>query len=183
MTPRRERPESTTGRPEGGGREHSYPGNVIKPAVVTLVLAAMLFAALSSSSLAASTIKLPGIRSPSRNITCLFVPGSGGSRSRLLCAIAHSSYAATLQKRCMGPTGAGVDWHGFDLTPLAKGTITCTGGILYSPSTEHPSYVTLPYGKSWRQGAFTCWSRVTGVTCRNRTGHGLFISRAAWRAW
>ena len=140
----------------------------------------MLFAAFSSSGLAASTTTLPGFRSPSRNITCLFVPGSG---SRLLCSVAHSSYAGKLQDRCLGPTGAGVDWHGFDLNPVGKGRITCTGGILYSPATQHPRYVTLPYGKSWRQGVFTCTSRVTGVTCGNRTGHGLFISRASWRAW
>jgi hypothetical protein len=143
----------------------------------------MLLAALSQSGLAGSTMTLPGFRSPSRNISCLFVPGSAGSGSRLLCAIAHSGYAKSLQQRCMGPTGAGVDWHGFALTPLRTGGISCSGGILYSPATQHPSYVILPYGKTWRQGVFTCWSRVTGVTCRNRTSHGLFISRASWRGW
>ena len=48
---------------------------------------------------------------------------------------------------------------------------------------EHPVYRTLAYGKSWQRGPFTCTSRVTGVTCRNRTGHGLFISRQAYRTW
>ena len=51
------------------------------------------------------------------------------------------------------------------------------------PSSQKPTYVTLPYGKSWRQGAFTCVSRIAGVTCRNRAGRGLFISRQSWRAW
>ena len=155
----------------------------MKPSIVTLVLAAMLFAVFSSSGLGASTTTLPGIRSPSGNIKCLFVPGSGSSGSRLLCSIAHSSYAGKLQERCLGQDGSGVDWHGFNLTSGGKGHITCTGGILYSPDTQHPRYVTLPYGKSWRQGVFTCSSRVTGVTCRNRTGYGLFISRASWRVW
>jgi len=41
----------------------------------------------------------------------------------------------------------------------------------------------LAYGKSWRAGTFTCTSQVTGVTCRNRHGHGLFISRRTWRVW
>ena len=145
-----------------------------------LVVAAVLSAALASAGVAGSTTILPGIRSPSGNIKCLFVPGGGG---RLLCSIAHSSYARKLQDRCMGPTGAGVDWHGFNLNPVGKGQITCTGGILYSPGTQHPRYVTLPYGKTWSQGVFTCASRITGVRCRNRTGHGLFISRASWRGW
>jgi len=152
----------------------------VRKSFSALVVAAVLSAALASTGVAGSTTILPGIRSPSGNIKCLFVPGSGG---RLLCSIAHSSYAQKLQDRCMGPTGAGVDWHGFNLNPAGKGQITCTGGILFSPATQHPRYVTLPYGKSWRQGVFTCMSRITGVTCRNRTGHGLFISRASWRVW
>jgi hypothetical protein len=155
----------------------------MKRSVAALALAAMLAAAFSSAGEAGRMMTLPGIRSPSRNISCLFVPGSGSSGSRLLCSIARSSYAAKLQERCLGPSGQGVDWHGFDLTPRGTGNITCTGGILYSPSTQHPSYVTLPYGKTWSQGVFTCWSRISGVTCRSRTGHGVFISRAAWRLW
>ena len=126
---------------------------------------------------------LPGFRSPSQNISCLYVPGSGGGGSRLLCAIAHSSYAKRLQARCMAPSGAGVDWHGFELTPRRAGGISCSGGILYNPDTQHPKYVTLPYGKTWHEGVFTCVSRITGITCRSRTAHGLFISRASWRGW
>lgn len=79
--------------------------------------------------------------------------------------------------------GGGVDWHGFTLGATKKGAVTCSGGILYDPDTQRPHYVALPYGKSWRQGVFTCFSRVSGVTCRNRQSHGLFISRHAWRAW
>jgi hypothetical protein len=50
-------------------------------------------------------------------------------------------------------------------------------------SGDHPVYRTLAYGESWQRGPFTCTSRVTGVTCRNRTGHGLFISRQTYRSW
>ncbi len=76
-----------------------------------------------------------------------------------------------------------LDWAGFELGATKKGNIVCSGGILYNPDTQRPSYVTLPYGKSWRQGVFTCLSRVSGATCRNQKGHGLFISRQAWRGW
>ncbi len=155
----------------------------MKRSVVTLVLGALLSAALSSASLAGSAATLPGFRSPSRNIRCLFVPAGSGGRSRLLCAIAQSAYAKKLQVRCMGPTGGGVDWHGFELNPSGHGAITCTGGILYNPATQFPSYVTLPYGQTWQRGVFTCRSRISGVTCRNRAGNGLFISRASWRVW
>jgi len=136
--------------------------------------------ALASAGPAASLTRLPGFRSPTGNIKCFFIPGSPGL---LRCSIAHADYARQLQARCMAPNGAGVDWHGFELSPTRKGEVTCSGGILYNPETQRPSYVSLPYGTTWRQGAFTCWSRTTGVSCRNRTGHGLFIYRQALRVW
>ena len=83
----------------------------------------------------------------------------------------------------MRPDGSGVDWHGFELGTVKRGQVLCSGGILYNPGTQSPTYVVLAYGKSWRRGAFTCVSRLTGLTCRNAHGHGVFISRESWRAW
>jgi hypothetical protein len=134
-------------------------------------------ATLASPAAASDGKALPGFRSPSGNIKCLFVPGS---TSTMLCTVAHADYAVTLQNRCLGPGGSGVDWHGFTLGAATKGSVSCSGGILY---VGRPSYVTLPYGKTWRHGVFTCWSRTAGVTCRNAKGHGLFVSRRSWRAW
>jgi hypothetical protein len=142
----------------------------------TLVILAAAAAVLAPQATAA---QLPGFRSPSGNIECLYVPGPS---TNLLCSIGHATYARALQARCMGPTGAGVDWHGFSLGATTKGSVLCTGGILYN-ANDRPSYVTLAYGKTWRHGAFTCSSRLAGVTCRNRAGHGLFISRQSWRAF
>jgi len=147
----------------------------MKSSLLILTAVSILVAAVSAAH--AST--LPGFHSPTGNIKCLYVPGSGGP-STLLCTIGRADYAKTLQDRCMAPNGAGVDWHGFTLGPNRKGMVSCSGGILY---TGRPSYVNLPYGKTWRRGVFTCTSRFAGVTCRNRTGHGLFISRQSWRAW
>src|SRR5437763_17062045 len=149
----------------------------MKRSLTLITVVAMLGVA---PPVASGAVRLPGFRSPSRNIKCLYVPGPPAT---LLCSIARADYAAQLQARCMAPNGAGVDWHGFTLGPSRKGEISCSGGILYNPDTQHPSYVTLAYGKSWRESAFTCTSRVSGVTCSNRHGHGLFISRRSWRAW
>src|SRR6266496_1320006 len=135
-----------------------------------VLLPALCVLALSSSGPAASATRLPGIRSPSGNITCLFVPGRP---SMLLCRIAHAAYTGRLVAHCGAPP-IQLDWAGFTLGAVRKGEVSCSGGVLYNPDTQRPSYVTLPYGKSWSHGAFTCWSRVTGVTCRNRQGHGLF---------
>jgi hypothetical protein len=139
-------------------------------------LAATVVAGLIWSGAAAALVPLPAFHSPSGNIRCFFVRGT------LRCSIAHADYAAALQARCIAPP-TGLDWHGFELGARTKATVTCSGGILYSPDTERPAYKTLAYGRTWHHGAFTCRSRTTGVTCRTASGHGLFLSRQAWRAW
>ena len=48
---------------------------------------------------------------------------------------------------------------------------------------DTPSYTVLGYGKTLRFHGFTCTSRVTGLTCTNPAGHGLFLSRASYRLW
>jgi len=143
--------------------------------IVVITLAAAGLAAILATA-ASATQRVPGFRTPTGNIKCLYVTPPG----MMLCTVDRAAYAKTLQDRCMAPGGAGLDWHGFTLTATRKATISCSGGILYN---GRPSYVTLRYGKTFRRGAFTCTSRVSGVTCRSRSGYGLFLSRQSWRAW
>ncbi len=141
---------------------------------------AVLLLALGAATAAPAAAKtvLSGFHSPSGNIRCLLGPGRV-----LRCDIGRADYAAALQARCIRPDGAGVDWHGFELPAARRAAVTCSGGILYDPATQRPGYASLPYGKTWRRGPFACASRLTGVTCRNAAGHGLFVSRQSWRAW
>jgi hypothetical protein len=140
--------------------------------VPAFVLAA---AALAASALAASALSapLPGVRTPTHNITCAVTPAA------LHCDIAQASYRTRLQKGCIAPP-TGLDWHGFELTPKGKGAITCSGGVLVMGPVR---YVTLRYGRTWRNGTYTCRSRLTGLTCTNRAGHGLSLSRASYRTF
>ena len=147
---------------------------MLKPAGLVLVTAL-----LAASAAQAAKTPLPGFHSPSGNIKCFYVPGP---TSVLRCQIRQASYARRLTAYCGSPP-IGVDWAGFELTPTRKGGVTCSGGVLYSPERQVPVFVNQPYGTTWRHGAFRCASARTGVTCRNRTGHGLFISRASWRRW
>jgi hypothetical protein len=133
-------------------------------------LLALAFAVTGSVAAAAS---LPGVRTPSGNIRCAATPAA------LHCDIAQASYRARLQARCITPPSS-LDWHGFELTPTGKGAVTCSGGILVMGPVR---YVTLAYGRSWHYGAYTCRSRVTGLTCTNRAGHGLFLSRLSYRVF
>lgn len=149
----------------------------VRRVVLPAVLACLFL--LAPTSLASSSSVLPGFKSPSGNIKCLYIPTGGGYMN---CSLAQANYARQLIRYCAQPK-IGVDWAGFSLGRKGKGRIECSGGTLYEPSKQHPHYVTLAYGKTWKHGVFTCTSRVNGVTCVNRTGHGLFVAREAWRAF
>jgi hypothetical protein len=140
------------------------------------ILAALLLAATVPAAQAAKT-PLPGLVTPSGNIHCFYVPGPPG---HLLCDIHQAAYSKQEQAGCMAR--AGLDWHGWEIYSTRKTVTTCSGGILYNSNTGTPKYTTLAYGKTWRFAAFTCTSRVTGLTCSAR-GHGILISRASWRGW
>ncbi len=151
----------------------------MKPSLLSISGVATVIAAVAASSSVAgrSGAVVPGFRSPSGNIKCSYNPkglGSAGFTPVLKCSLDHADYGLRLQRRCE----AG-DWHGFTMTPSRKPMIFCPGGA----SGDRPVYRTLAYGQRWQRGPFTCTSRVTGATCRNRTGHGLFISRQAYRTW
>ena len=141
-------------------------------ALVALVLAVLLVGS-------AAAARLPGVKTPTRNISCFYVPQRPTAHGNLLCDIKQASYTGALQHQCIdGP--AGLDWHGFSLSETRKGQVVCTGGVLYD-ERDTPSYVVLAYGKTWRYRGFTCTSRFSGLTCTNRAGHGLFLSRASYR--
>jgi len=150
---------------------------LISTVVAVLVAAAaasspLLAAPTSSSPAGQASIRiLPGFRSPSGNIKCFVVNRS------LYCSIDKANYRQRLQASCS------LDWHGFQLNATSRARTYCTSNSAYNMGTERPNNAKLAYGKSFRHGVFTCLSRITGVTCRNRTGHGLFLSREAWRTW
>jgi hypothetical protein len=150
--------------------------SVLISSAVAVAIAAV---AMSSSAFGSSGARIvPGFRSPSGNIQCHYDPKAyapNGTRRLLTCGLRHADYAMQLQRRCL----AG-DWHGFGLRANTKPTIFCSGNPDFS---IRPVYTTLAYGKSWTRGRFTCTSRITGVTCHNAGGHGLFISRQSYRTW
>ena len=148
----------------------------MKPSLLSISAIAAVIASVAASSSVAGAA-LPGLRSPSGNIKCYYNAkglGSAGFAPVLKCSLDHADYGAKLQRRC--ETG---DWHGFTMTPRKKPMIFCPGGA----SGDKPGFRTLAYDRSRQLGPFTCTSRMAGVTCRTRTGHGLFVSRQSYRAW
>ncbi len=125
--------------------------------------------------LAVAATALAGLVTPSGNIRCFVTPGPP---TALHCEIQASSYGASLQRGCL--SRASVDWHGFELDARGRAAVTCSGGTL---AARPVAYRTVPYGTTWRAGPFACASAVSGLTCRNRAGHGLFLARERWRGF
>jgi hypothetical protein len=118
------------------------------------------------------------VKTPTRNISCFYVPMKPTVRGSLLCDIRRASYLGALQKNCIASSG--LDWHGFSLTSNGRGRVICSGGVLYDIGRDTPTFTVLPYGKTWRYRSFTCVSRPNGLTCSNNQRHGLFLSRETW---
>jgi hypothetical protein len=65
-------------------------------------------------------------------------------------------------------------------------TVSASGrgrAIRISDTVFDPQAPVLAYGRRVRLGPFTCVSRQTGLTCRNRRHHGFVISRQRRRTF
>jgi hypothetical protein len=144
-------------------------------------LAALAVLAALSTVTCALAAPLPGVKTPSRNISCFYVPIKPTAHGNLLCTIRRAAYTRAAQDSCMAR--AGLDWHGYELSSKGKAVPVCTGGVLYDIGRDTPAFRILAYGRTWRSHGFTCTSRVTGLTCTNGRGHGLVLSRASYRLW
>jgi hypothetical protein len=106
-------------------------------------------------------------RTPSGNIGCAYASGLGGP-TNLRCDI-----RSRLKPRPRRPRGCQLDWgDSFEMNVTGRPVVTCHGDTAIDPRAR-----VLRYGSTWRRGGFTCRSQTTGLRCRNRSGHGWFMSR------
>ena len=117
----------------------------------------------------ANTKALEGLvnfRSPSGNIGC----GLDGDVAR--CDIAKRDWSPPPKPAsCDGDYGQGLRIS----RSGSRGCFVCAGDSALSGRR------TLRYGISLRRGSITCTSRLSGVTCKNRRGHGFRVSRQSYR--
>ena len=137
-----------------------------------VLLSALLVLSVVSAVPAARAEVAEGFKSPSGNIHCLYDPGSKEYPATLRCDILKTSNA-----KPKPPKDCPLDYgNAFELKPTGRGAFLC-----YSDTIMGPDYKVLPYGQTWAQGAFTCASAESGVTCRNSAGGGLELARARQR--
>jgi hypothetical protein len=105
-------------------------------------------------------------RTPSANIGCAWASDHGGY---LRCDILSG-----LKPRPPKARDCKLDWgYGFQLAPTGRATYVCAGDTAVDRRAR-----VLRYGSKWSRGGFTCTSRLAGLRCTNKSGHGFSLSRA-----
>ena len=130
-----------------------------------LVGLAVVMLALVGSAAAGSVVIQ--FRTPSGNIGCAYASGFGGAPS-LRCDILSG-----LKPRPAQPPRCDLDWgDSYEMRTTGRPYLTCHGDTAIDPRSR-----VLRYGRSWSRSGFTCLSRISGLRCTNRSGHGFFLSR------
>ena len=104
---------------------------------------------------------------PSGNIGCGYSSGAGPRSLR--CDIASG-----LKPRPHRPKGCThLAWgDSYTMNLRGRAILTCHGDTAIIKGSK-----VIAYGKTWSRGGFACRSRTTGLTCKNASHHGWFLSR------
>jgi hypothetical protein len=127
--------------------------------------------ALVALALALPGAKFPGLLvqggfvTPSMNIACNVGKLGPGTKGPLAigCAVYSKTTKSGIATWWMKTTGPAL-----------------SGYIQANPATDYPK---LAYGKSFSWHGIRCVSAATGLTCRNRSGHGFVLSRQRQRTF
>ena len=148
-------------------------------ATIRLALAAMIafatFVGLAAANdhAAFAQSSVVGFQTPTKNINCTIYTDL--SPRTLECMVA--TYTGKVPKR---PADCELDW-------TAQADLGTTGrASLFACRGDTSWWVDAPvlaYGKTFRNGAFTCKSEKTGVTCTNGSKRGFKVSRGSITAF
>jgi len=125
----------------------------------------------------AAAARVNAFKTPSGNIVCEYPPGKEQVPA-IVCGIESGLKPPPSRS---APACEHLDYVGNRVFLTATGharPISCAGDA--GPFAFLDSAWVLKYSKSWRGDGFVCTSRTSGLTCRNRRGHGFFLSRAHW---
>ncbi len=120
-------------------------------------------------------------KSPSSNIVCEYFIhiGSRASESYVGCVIKTGLRPAPPRRPCQEGGYAG-DRVYLGVTGRVE-VPSCAGDP--GPYVSVDRARVLGYGKTWSGGGFRCTSAEAGLTCRNKSGNGFFLSREKWRSF
>lgn len=141
---------------------------MLRPLLATLALAAPLVAAAPAGAIATRHNTLVSFHSPSGNIGCLADDTDG--KWQLRCDVRERSWTGARPRDCDLDSG-----DALGMSASGRPYWVCHGDTVLGQGRV------LAYGSTWGAGPFTCTSAAAGVTCRNRGGHGFFLSRASYQ--
>ncbi len=118
-------------------------------------------------------------KTPSGNIVCFHSPGPKDMpRAFLGCGIKSGLVPAPPRRPCTDGGYAGDRVELLGTGPVRVPSCAGDPGALVGAGDAR----VLAYGKTWSGGGIHCTSATTGLTCRNESGRGFFLSRERWRA-
>ena len=116
----------------------------------------------------------PHFRTPSGKIECL------GSRDQLRCELTTGQPINPLPEPS---EDCALDWgNGLVLSRAGSVEVLCAGDTIRMADTPEQPVFTLPYSQPWRYEAFACVVEPVGLTCRNASQQGFFLSTQNWEA-
>ena len=127
--------------------------------LIAVVVAVALAVSVSPSASASDFVHF---LSPSHNIGCYL------TKDQARCDVLKRDWTIPRPKGCPKDLDYG---FGATLTPRGRGRSGCASDSALGTGP------TLKYGKSISRFGFTCSSSTAGIRCRNRAGHGFFLSR------
>jgi len=130
--------------------------------VASLVVALALLAGQAAQARSDTYLNF---MTPSKNIRCMYWK-EAGQAAFLRCDI-YSGFRP-LPRR---PASCDADWSvSVGMLKTGRAHMNCVGDAVDFGRV-------LRYGTSWQYGGFRCTSRTIGLTCKNQSGHGFFLSR------
>jgi hypothetical protein len=150
----------------------------MRPVVGVAIVGALALGADARSGSAARMVQ-GYFKTPSANIVCFYVVGDADP-VLIVCGIRSGLKPAPPRRRCEegGPVSDRVVLHATG-RPEVPGCAGDPGPFL---GLQVGARV-LGYGRKWNRSGLRCASAMTGLTCRNRSGHGFFLSRARSRVF
>jgi hypothetical protein len=146
--------------------------------IPTAVVLAVLAAGAAGSS--ASTKGFGFFKTPSGKIVCQWSTG-GTPAASVECGVLPTLKPPIPKS---GVSCQHLDYVGNRISLSVTGKaelVPCAGDA--GPFGDPASTVYLHYGKTWSAPGLSCKETTSGLTCRNRDGHGFFVSLRSWRTF
>ena len=122
---------------------------------------------LFASAVVSTASAQDGFRSPTGNIHCQFFANDGNPLIR--CDLRRIT-----NRPLPRPRDCNLDWgRAFEISARdTRGAPVCHGDTM-----QDDRLPVLRYGQRWERGGLACTSARNGVSCRNASGHGFWVSR------